>query len=139
MNFLSRMFLWIYKKSTEQRFDNSKRKISLKELIFRAESRLKLISESVYCPMCFLDTGERVPMMFRTSHVVDGSPCRDDQAYKCRKCFHTVHFGIPITRELVLEEIDLRGSHQILQPSAFKLPKTDPEIEERLKALGYLD
>jgi hypothetical protein len=128
LNLISKVFLWIYKKSTEERFDLSNRKLPLKELIARSEKRMRI---KPVCPHC------NTEMKFRASQVVEGNVSRDDIAYKCPNCFHTAHFGIPITGEEVRNEIDLRGSHQLLRPTAFKLDE-DEEIKKRLRDLGYL-
>ena len=105
--------------------------LSLEELIARAESRMKLIPS---CPYC------QNEMKFRHSViVVDVFPIRDDVGYKCIKCFHTAHFGNPMTREDALEEIRLRGSKYLTRPT-YRTDERDLEIvKERLRKLGYIE
>lgn len=92
------------------------------------------------CPFC-----NRF-MKFRFSRISGGginlpigSPIRDDIGFKCIHCFHTCHFGIPITRKLALEEIKLRNGNFINRPSKRTDETYKKEVRERLKALGYID
>jgi len=118
-----------------------KYKIPLDEIIERS---LKRFAENTgfakpICPQCFLIFEMKRAMEFRLSNIVNKFPRRDDIAFKCFFCYHTLHHGIPISKKIAEEEIDLRGHTLIMQPS-----KRTDEIEyqetiERLKKLGYIE
>lgn len=86
------------------------------------------------CPFC-----EKL-MMFRHSKIVTSvGPVRDDMVFKCVSCFHTAHFGIPMTREDALTSINVRGGPTLMRPS--ERPDEDglDVVTERLRRLGYLE
>jgi hypothetical protein len=64
-----------------------------------------------------------------------GTPIRDDMGWKCMKCKHTTHFGIPVKGREAQEEIRLRGGGYLTRPS--KSGEFDRETRKRLEALGY--
>lgn len=105
---------------------------NLASLIERSMSRLKI---NARCPYCGTE------MMFRTSHLVGpgNQPARDDIGLKCPYCFHTAHFGVPITKKEYEEELRLRGGAYLLHP-AYRLDERRREdVKRRLRALGYLE
>lgn len=109
-------------------------RISLKVLIRLCEIRKKDREGVPICPYC--DT----EMMFRHSKIVTTvGPVRDDQVWKCTSCYHTAHFGIPMTRVKALDEIQLRGSPTLMRPS--ERPDEDglKVVTERLRRLGYIE
>lgn len=118
--------------------------IPLPELIRRAEARNKDRRMGPYPPICPHCKGS---MMLRGSVIAGGgfagaprgSPIRDDQQWKCPKCFHTCHFGIPISREEAEEEVRLRGGTIISRPTFRRDEGARKEVRERLRALGYID
>lgn len=72
--------------------------------------------------------------------VSKGCPIRDDQIWKCLNCFHTAHFGIPLTKKQASEELALRGgSPFLLRPSERQDEVGRKEVMKRLKELGYID
>ena len=111
---------------------------SLNVLIDRATKRMKII------PVCHHDG---TTMMFRRSSIdgggiggsSKGTPIRDDQTWKCPTCYHTEHFGIPMTRQEALEEIKLRKGRFILFPTLRQDERDRQDIKERLRRLGYID
>lgn len=105
-------------------------RVSLDLLIVRAEERMVITPK---CPFC----GKT--MLLRRSTIVKAVPIRDDQGYKCRRCKHTAHFGIPITRELYDEEYRLRGGRQLLVPTYRKDERSNKAVLQRLYELGYVD
>lgn len=105
--------------------------VSVHVLIKRAENRMVL----KYTPNCPFCTHE---MMFRFSHIVPIIPIRDDQVWKCPCCYHTTHFGIPMTKEAYQEEFNLRRGQYLMNPTARLSERKDQEVIERLRALGYL-
>ncbi len=114
--------------------------VPLEELIHRAEARFIRFNGAF--PLCPMDhaKGADYMMDFRHSEVVVGrGPVRDDQTWKCTFCFHTAHFGLPITREEALEDMDLRGGPTLMRPS--RRPDEDglDVVTERLRRLGYVE
>ena len=110
--------------------------LPLSELIFRAVNRHRLATGRSFtvCPYC------EKHMMFRHSKIVTTvGPVRDDQAWKCPRCFHTAHFGIPMTRELALAEIEARGNPTLMRPSERPDEDGDEIVKERLRRLGYIE
>ena len=118
----------------------SEYKVPLHTLIHRAEMRFVRFNGTYpLCPMDFAK-GTEVAMDFRHSEVVVGrGPVRADQTWKCTNCFHTAHFGLPITESEALEEIDLRGGPTLMRPS--RRPDEDglDVVTERLRRLGYVE
>lgn len=103
----------------------------LRMLIERSISRMKIQPN---CPYCGSE------MMFRNSSIVGtAGPIRDDIGMKCPNCFHTAHFGVPISRQEYEEEIKLRGGQWLLRPTYRLDERSRTDVKERLKALGYLD
>ena len=116
-------------------------KVPLEDLIFRAIKRYREQTGFQYpiCPQCFLNRNVKVVMEFRHSNVVIGVPTRDDQAFKCLYCYHTLHHGIPITKKDALEEVDLRGGSSYLMRPTFRVDERDDEaVLKRLSDLGYI-
>jgi len=99
-------------------------------LIQRAEERMKI---KPICPYC------GAKMKFRFSHIVGKFPIRDDQTWKCPRCFHTAHFGIPMTRKEYEEEFKLRRGEYLLKPDYREDEKYRKDVLKRLKELGYLE
>jgi hypothetical protein len=129
-----RLMRWAVRKVKES--ETRPYQIELSELILRARKRWKNATAMRYpeCPYC------EAPMLFRHSKIViTVGPVRDDQGWKCLSCFHTAHFGIPMTREDALTEIDLRGSPTLMRPS--ERPDEDglDVVTERLRRLGYIE
>lgn len=111
-------------------------KVPLEDLINRARARYEKATHREFpkCPYC--DS----LMMFRHSTVVvDIGPVRDDMGFKCPRCFHTAHFGIPITRAEALEEIDLRGGPTLTRPSIRPDEDGLDIVKVRLRRLGYIE
>ena len=106
--------------------------LPLEDLIKLSESRMKV---KPTCTQCGTE------MTFRHSDlVVHVTPVRDDVMYKCTNCFHTIHFGNPLTREEALEEIRLRGNSRFLSRPTKRPDERDLEvIQERLRKLGYIE
>lgn len=106
--------------------------IPLEELIAKCEARMKVKPK---CPQC------ESLMYFRHSSIVyKVFPIRDDTTYKCIKCFHTIHFGNPMTREDALEEVRLRGGSKYLSRPTMRNDERDNEIiKDRLRKLGYIE
>ena len=129
-----RLVRWIIRKAKAS--ETRPYQIELAELILRAEKRFRerAMRDLPRCPYCgFL-------MMFRHSKIVTTvGPVRDYQAWKCRVCFHTAHFGIPMTLDEALAEIELRGSPTLMRPS--ERPDEDglDVVTERLRRLGYIE
>lgn len=110
--------------------------LPLSELIFRAENRHALATGRSFtpCPYC------EKHMMFRHSKIVTTvGPVRDDQAWKCPLCYHTAHFGIPMTLFLALAEIEVRGNPTLMRPSERPDEDGDEIVKERLRRLGYIE
>lgn len=129
-----RLMRWAVRKVKES--ETSPYQLPLSELIFRAENRQKLATGKMrtLCPFC------ETRMMFRHSKIVTTvGPVRDDQAWKCNRCFHTAHFGIPMTRELALAEIEVRGNPTLMRPSERPDEDGDEMVKERLRRLGYIE
>ncbi len=103
---------------------------SLAILVERAVSRMKIKPRYPYCG---------TPVLFRFSHLAGGHPVRDDQAWKCPNCFHTTHFGIPMTREEYEREKRLRGGEYLLEPDYREDEKYMAQVRRRLRELGYLE
>lgn len=101
---------------------------NLSLLIKRCIKRMKI---TPLCQFCDL------PMMFRYS-TISWPPLRDDQVWKCIKCFHTVHFGIPLTKKEYVREFALRGGRHLIRPSYRSDERNKKEVLERLRALGYM-
>lgn len=99
-------------------------------LVKRAENRMKLKPK---CPFC------GSVMRFRRSHVVKAVPYRDDQVWKCTVCFHTSHFGLPISRETYVEEVKLRHGEYLLTPTYRRDERVRKEVLKRLRELGYFE
>lgn len=79
-------------------------------------------------------------MAFRHSKIVVGlGPVRDDMGFKCTWCFHTAHFGIPITEAEAREAIELRGGPVLTRPSERPDEDGDEMVKERLRRLGYIE
>jgi len=118
-------------------------KIPLEELIYRATKRKTEATgfNKIFCPQCFLQRNVKAEMEFRTSNIViNVTPIRDDQAYKCMWCYYTVHHGIPITRKDALEEIELRGESSYLMRPTIRPDERDMEVvKKRLRDLGYIE
>ena len=101
------------------------------ELIYsRSMDRVKKIP--VYCPFCNSE------MKFRHSNIYF-PPYRDDITFKCPKCFHTAHFGIPITKKVYESEYKLRQGNYFMRPTYNRAERSKEIIKERLKDLGYLE
>ncbi len=116
-------------------------KVSLEVLILRAVDRFQMETgfEKPICPQCFFNRNVKVPMDFRHSNIVIGVPTRDDQAWKCTYCYHTLHHGIPITNKAALEEVDLRGGSSYLMRPTYRVDERDNEaVRKRLSDLGYI-
>ncbi len=118
--------------------ESSERQLPLNTLIQLAELRWTEANDSEMikpsCPYC------QNPMMFRHSKlVVDVGPVRDDQGWKCTHCFHTAHFGIPMTREAAVDEINLRGGQTLMRPSDRPDEDGDEMVKARLRRLGYIE
>ena len=129
-----RLMRWAVRKFKES--ETRPYTLPLSTLIFRAENRHRLALGIAFtkCPYC----GSH--MMFRHSKIVTTiGPVRDDQAWKCTRCYHTAHFGIPMTRELALAEIEVRGNPTLMRPS--ERPDEDglDIVNERLRRLGYIE
>lgn len=109
--------------------------VSLARLIQMAENRFEEVTGLwPACPYC------ESSMNFRHSKiVVTVGPVRDDQAWKCPRCCHTAHFGIPMTRELALAEIEVRGNPTLMRPSERPDEDGDEMVKERLRRLGYIE
>ena len=110
--------------------------LPLSKLIWRCENRHHLSTgrSETLCPYC------ESAMMFRHSKIVTTiGPVRDDQAWKCPQCFHTAHFGIPLTREVALKEIEVRGNPTLMRPSERPDEDGDAIVTERLRRLGYIE
>ena len=116
----------------------------LDRLIRRAEERYQRISRGVFPPICsHCDHA----MELRHSNIAGGgfsgcpvgSPIRDDQGYKCTNCYHTCHFGLPISKREAQQEIRLRGGTKISRPSQRRDEAGREDIKKRLKELGYFD
>lgn len=122
----------VIRRYRDKKFRGTPYKLPLEELIARTVDRC--IVKKPTCPHC------NTLMSFRHSViVVDVFPIRDDIAFKCTHCFHTCHFGIPMTREAALEEIRLRGSPFLTRPT-IRSDERDMEIvKERLRRLGYIE
>ena len=110
---------------------------NLKVLIDRAMKRMKIT------PICHYDG---TTMMLRRSSIdgggigsPKGTPIRDDQTWKCPTCYHTEHFGIPMTRQDALKEVKLRNGRFLLMPILNPNERHKKDVRERLKQLGYLD
>lgn len=117
-------------------------KVPLGDLIFRAIKRFREQTGFDYpiCPQCFLNRNVKVKMDFRHSNIVIGIPTRDDQAWKCTYCYHTLHHGIPITKKEALEEVDLRGGSSYLMRPTYRVDEREDEaVLKRLADLGYID
>ncbi|MHC4573384.1 MAG: hypothetical protein ACYS76_04520 [Planctomycetota bacterium] len=112
-------------------------KLPLPELIARTEARFidnSGLGELPKCPY----SGH--VMALRHSKIVVGlGPVRDDMGFKCVWCYHTAHFGIPITRAEALEAIDLRGGPTLTRPSERPDEDGDEAVKERLRKLGYVE
>lgn len=104
-------------------------------LIQRCEDRKRQYHGLPKCPYC------GTQMMFRHSALAGGSgaPIRDDQGWKCVACFHTAHFGIPLTRDEYEDEYQLRGGRFLTRPTYRLDERGRDEVMKRLRALGYLD
>jgi hypothetical protein len=117
--------------------------LALERLIERAEERYTEATgyKIVMCPQCFMQRGVKTRMEFRTSKIViDVIPIRDDQAYKCTWCYHTVHHGIPITKTDALIEINMRGGSPYLMKPTYRPDERDMDVvKERLRKLGYIE
>jgi len=128
MGLIQRLYLWY--------LDFRRKQVSgpiyehLELLIDRAVQRMKVMPQCPYCENT---------MFFRDSRIWAGFPYRDDQSYKCTFCFHTCHFGIPITKKEFETELKLRGSPYLLRPDFNPSERTNKETIKRLKALGYLE
>jgi len=110
-----------------------KPKVSVDILIQRC---IDLMRVDPVCPYC--DT----PMQFRESNLAGRNPVRNDIAYKCPNCFHTAHFGIPITSKQFAKELDLRQGVYLMThdvPFGVFSREDRKKILERLEALGYLE
>jgi hypothetical protein len=125
---------WVIRKFKES--ESSSYKLTLKELIDRAETRF-FDATGMRAPLCPY-TGDE--MMFRHSKVVTTvGPVRDDQGWKCTSCFHTAHFGIPMYRDKAEREIHFRGGQTLMRPSDRPDEDGDAIVRERLRRLGYLE
>lgn len=110
----------------------------LASLIQRAEKRMRIKPKCSYCGTV---------MWFRHSAISGGgfggtprgSPIRDDQGWKCPECFHTAHFGIPLTREEGLQEVRLRRGVYLTRPTFRRDEGYRRDVRKRLRELGYLD
>ena len=132
--------LFLYARDSIRGLQYSEYKVPLLDLIQRAEVRFERVTKGVIefrrpvCPYC-----DR-RMMFRHSEIVVGrGPVRDDQVWKCTRCYHTAHFGLPITRGEALEEIDLRGGPTLMRPSRRSDEDGLEVVTERLRRLGYIE
>jgi len=100
-------------------------------LATRSERRLiKIFGGKPRCPLC------RSEMLWRYSVIRShkgGYPYRDDQWWKCPRCFNVQLFGVPITRQEYRRELSERGGNILI-------PEHHPDVEifRRLKALGYV-
>jgi hypothetical protein len=130
-----RLYRWAVRKVKASEYSDYK--LPLDELITRAERTFKRVSHLSGLPKCpYCDS----LMMFRhSSIVVFAGPVRDDMGFKCPWCYHTAHFGIPITREEALEEMDLRGGPTLTRPSIRPDEDGLEIVEERLRRLGYIE
>lgn len=127
-----KLVLKLIRKYRDMKSRGSPYKLPLQELIDRSVARC--VIQKPVCPHC----GN--PMEFRHSKiVVEVFPVRNDIGYKCTNCYHTCHFGIPMTQEDALKEIDLRGSPYLTRPT-YRSDERDMEIvKERLRKLGYIE
>lgn len=103
---------------------------NLDYLIRRCENRMRIQPQCAYC---------KESMMFRRSIIVNSVPVRDDQLWKCPRCFHTTGFGLPISKREYDEEYKLRGGVYLMTPTFRKGEQVDSRVLERLRALGYID
>jgi len=99
-------------------------------LIERCINRMKVKPKCPYCGTV---------IMFRRSVITKDVPIRDDQTWKCSNCFHTAHFGVPITKQEYEEEFRLRNGRYLLTPTYRQDEKHRQDVLERLKQLGYLE
>lgn len=130
----------IIKALLEKRLNKgSNYKLPFNELIDRCLSRVPKIP---FCPICYLTDKLYIPMKFRRSHIAGGKgfPYRDDTAFKCVECYHTLHIGVPISKKTALKEIELRGGSPYLSSPSFRVDEREKEeIRKRLLHLGYFD
>jgi len=130
---LVRLFLKSYSESKITPYSD------LDYLIQRAKERMRI---KPVCPFCSNE------ILFRHSTIAGGnliprtpkgSPIRDDQYWKCPNCFHTSHFGLPMSRRDALIEMKLRGGSDLLYPTCRSDEREREDVKKRLRALGYLD
>lgn len=126
MSWLNRLYLKYLGWRRRILYSQPYEKIEL--LVNRCVERMKL---KPLCPFCGSE------MKFRFSVIVGEYPIRDDQTWKCKNCFHTAHFGVPLTRKEFDEEFKLRKGTYLLKPD-WRPDERRKEIVDRLRALGYL-
>jgi len=129
MSLITRLWKWVRNKIYS--LEVTPYLISFEELVKRAEDRMMIIPVCPYCD---------IVMEFRNSNIVIGAgPIRDDQTYKCTKCFHKLNWGLPMTKLDAEEEKRLRGGSYLLRPT-LRLDERDLDvIKERLRRLGYIE
>lgn len=138
LNLYSRITKWF----RERERKGKGYKVPLDDLVFRVYQRFKEHTgfDSPVCPQCFLQRDVKVKMEFRHSNIVIGVPNRDDQAWKCFYCYHTLHHGLPITKKDALEEVELRGGSTYLMRPTYRVDERDNEaVLKRLSDLGYIE
>jgi len=90
--------------------------------------------QSPSCPIC----AEK--LMFRSSNLSRDATFsfREDQCWKCPKCFITLNFGVPMTKEEWRKALARRGGYLLMRPDIRESERGQKEVLERLRALGYL-
>ena len=141
---IKKLMNWIRK----MEYSGEDYKIPLNELIRRSITRFNEKTGNLFpfCPQCYVQAcrygkkDHNTIMNFRRSKISLAVPVRDDMFFKCPSCFHTVHFGIPLSREEAEKEIELRGNNPWILSPTYRFDERDKkEILERLERLGYIE